>query len=274
MSFQSVMGGMVLSRILSESSWMRIVYLEEVSPYNNFTGYKEAVLKRGLLAFEINGKKKETEPNLSPTQQVSFKKYLDAERYPHFKAFAAEFDGDYSGWGWGYNKVEDAIDTAMQWCGRKGADCRLYAVSERVVTNFSQEQLSNFLREYYEKVFTFGDLRNIKQRALNGDEIKTLISGREGEGVHPRTGIKFTIKYLASGRIIFRIVESKTALRPGDYGGKWWIEGDRYCRKFDKVLSARTGCALIVKEENGIAFYNEDGAFNGRIRFTTPLSSE
>lgn len=213
-------------------------------------------------------------PDLSPAQQKSFKKYLDAKRYPHFKAFAAEVNGDYSGWGSGYNKPVDAIGTAMQWCGKKGAHCRLYAVGERVVTNYSQEQLRNFLREYYEKVFAFGDLRSIRQRALSGDEIKTLISGREGEGVHPRTGAKFTMKFMDSGRIIVRIVETKTSTIPSDYEGKWWIEGDFWCRRYDKLFSGIIGCALIIKEENGIAFYNEDGAFNGRIRFTTPLSSD
>jgi hypothetical protein len=213
-------------------------------------------------------------PDLSPAQQISFKKYLDAERYPHFKAFAAEVDGDYSGWGWGYNKPVDAIGTAMQFCGKKVVDCRLYAVGERVVTNYNQDELSNYLREYYDKIFTFGDLRNIRQQALNGDEIKSLITGREGEGIHPRTGVKFTMKFLDSGRMIFRVVESKTSLKPGEYGGKWWIEGDFWCRRYDKLLSARTGCALIIKEENGIAFYNEDGALNGRIRFITPFSSD
>ena len=82
------------------------------------------------------------------------------------------------------------------------------------------------------------------------------------------------MKFMDSGNIIFRVVESKTSLKPGEYGGKWWIEGDFWCRRYDNLLSGRTGCALIIKEENGIAFYNEDGAFNGRIRFITPLSSE
>jgi hypothetical protein len=265
---------MRLARILDRGTWMCIVYLEEVSSSTNFTEYKETVLKRGLLAFEINGKKKETDSNLSATQQLSFKKYLDAERYPHFKAFAAEVDGEYSGWGWGNNKPEDAIETAMQTCGKKGADCRLYAVSERVVTNFSQDELSSYLREYYEKVLQFGDLRDIRQRALNGEEINTLISGREGEGVTVLHGLKFTMRFMASGRLMVRIIESKTALNPGNYGGEWWIEGDRYCRKYDKVLSGRTECFYVIKEENGIAWYTEDGAFNDRIRFTTPLSSE
>ena len=211
-SFSTNYGGMRLSRILDRGAWMSIVYLEEASPYSNLTEYKESVLKRGLLAFEINGKKKETDPNLSPTQQVSFKKYLDAERYPHFKAFAAEVDGDNSGWGWGYNKPENAIETAMQYCSGKGANCQLYAVGKRVVINFSQEQLSNYLREYYENTLQFGDLRSIRQHALNGDQIKTLISGREGEGVSFLHNIKFAMKFMASGRLEVRIIESKTAI--------------------------------------------------------------
>ena len=42
---------------------MKTYNLEEASTYSNLTEYKESVLKRGLLAFEINGKKKETDPN-------------------------------------------------------------------------------------------------------------------------------------------------------------------------------------------------------------------
>lgn len=213
-------------------------------------------------------------PDLSLAQQKGFKKYLDAERYPHFKAFAAEVDGDYSRWGWGYNKPEHAIETAMQYCGGKGANCQLYAVGERVVKNFSQEQLSNFLREYYNEVLQFGNLRDIRQQALSGEEIKILITGREGEGVTLLHKIKFAMKFMASGRLKLQIIESKTALSSSNYGGEWWIEGDRYCRKYDKLLSGRTECFYVIKEENGIAWYAEDGALNDRIRFTTPLSSE
>lgn len=213
-------------------------------------------------------------PDLSPAQQKSFKKYLDPVVSPHFKAFAVEIYGDRAGWSHGYNKPEDAIDVAMQWCGKKGADCRLFAVGERVVTNYNQEQLSNFLREYYEKVLQFGDLRNIIKHALKGDEIKTLISGREGEGVSFLQGTKFTLNFMASGSLMARIVESKTSKRLGNYEGKWWIEGDRWCRKIDNLFSGRTECFYVIKEENGIAVYNEDGAFINRIRFTTPLSSE
>lgn len=61
--FSERYGGMRLSRILSESSWMVIVYLEEVSPSRNFTGYKEAVLKGGLRAFKIKKEIKKTEPH-------------------------------------------------------------------------------------------------------------------------------------------------------------------------------------------------------------------
>jgi WD40 repeat protein len=53
--FSEYYGGMNLARVLSSDTWMRIVYLEEVSPSNNFTDYKETVLTRGLRAFEIVG---------------------------------------------------------------------------------------------------------------------------------------------------------------------------------------------------------------------------
>ena len=82
------------------------------------------------------------------------------------------------------------------------------------------------------------------------------------------------MKFMASGRLNVRIVESKTVLSSSNYVGEWWIEGDRYCRKYDEVLSSRTECFYVIKEENGIAWYTEDGALNGRIRFTVPLSSE
>lgn len=210
--------------------------------------------------------------DLSPAQQKSFKQYLDPIVFPHFKAFAIEIGGDGAGWSQGYHKPEHAIETAMKWCGRKGADCRLYAVGERVVTNYSQEQLSKFLREYYEEVLPPGDLRSIKKRALTGDEIKTLISGREGECVG-RTGNKFTVKFMASGRLLVRIVETKTSTKPGNYRGKWWIEGDRWCRKLDNLFSGRTECQYFIKDGDGIAVYNENGAFINRIRFTKPLGA-
>ena len=59
-----------------------------------------------------------------------------------------------------------------------------------------------------------------------------------------------------------------------NHGRLQWIEGKRYCREYDKVLSGRAECFYVIKEKNGIAWYAEDGAFNDRIRFTTPLSSE
>ncbi len=47
--------GMILIRNLGTAAWVNIVYLEKVSPVNNYTGYKETCLKRGLEAFEIVG---------------------------------------------------------------------------------------------------------------------------------------------------------------------------------------------------------------------------
>ena len=72
---------------------------------------------------------------------------------------------------------------------------------------------------------------------------------------------------MESGELLARIIRTKTAAATGDYDGKWWIEGDQLCRKFYDLFSGRAECFHVIKEENGFAIYDDEGAFINRVHF-------
>ncbi len=54
--FSEIYWSMILRRNMGSAAWIDIVYLEELSPVNNYSGYQETCLKRGLEAFVIKTK--------------------------------------------------------------------------------------------------------------------------------------------------------------------------------------------------------------------------
>jgi hypothetical protein len=199
-------------------------------------------------------------------QKRAFEKYLDEHKYPHFKAFVVQVNGTSWGRSWGYNKPEEAIERAMEECRRRASDCQLYAVGQREVSGLSEEELSMVLRDYYQDNSQLADLTDIKRRALNSAQIRRLISGRKGEGVLSRSGSRGTIEFMASGRLVVRVVKSDTRSHRKDEG-EWWTDADRFCRRFEKFFSGLSECFYVVEEQGGILYYDENGALVGRIGF-------
>ncbi|SDP81918.1 hypothetical protein [Desulforhopalus singaporensis] len=204
---------------------------------------------------------------LSPAQQKSFNKYSDPILYPHLKAFAIQVDGNKSGWSYGYRKSEQAVETAIQSCRKKAANCRLYAVGDRIVINDDEKKLNNYLSEYYKEIFPTYNLNKIKTQALKGNEIRDFLFGRVGEGVESRTSNSFVLHFMDKDRLIVEITKAKTYKISGHYEGKWWVDNDRWCRKIPALFNGTTECHYVIKESNGAVFYNEDGALINRIKF-------
>jgi hypothetical protein len=51
----------------------------------------------------------------------------------------------------------------------------------------------------------------------------------------------------------------------GSDQGKWWIEGDKFCRKWTRWQSGRTGCFSFVPEGDAINWINRYGEFHSAM---------
>ena len=49
--------------------------------------------------------------------------------------------------------------------------------------------------------------------------------------------------------------ESRERVRGSSDTGKWWVEGDRYCRKWNSWAGAEKRCFFLYRDGNKLRFY-------------------
>jgi dienelactone hydrolase len=89
---------------------------------------------------------------------------------------------------------------------------------------------------------------------LSGAEIQQLLPSGKLRGVNGY-GNPYTVTYSANG--LMRGVAGK-----GDEyrdTGKWWIEGDKFCRQYQSWLDAAAACFRLRLENSNMGFYDKAG---------------
>ncbi len=76
----------------------------------------------------------------------------------------------------------------------------------------------------------------------------------------PRGGGSVSVRWTTDGQVFAKTEEGYADK------GKWWLEGDRYCRRWSKWANRKTTCWTFTLEGDTLSWYNESGEKEGSGR--------
>lgn len=101
---------------------------------------------------------------------------------------------------------------------------------------------------------------------MTGKEIRTAISGQTFVDTRPVRVAGTLITFDPSGAMNGRPQAESTAEQFGSDQGKWWIEYDKFCRKWTRWQFGRTGCFSFARDGDSITWINRYGEFHSEMR--------
>jgi TolB-like protein/class 3 adenylate cyclase len=101
---------------------------------------------------------------------------------------------------------------------------------------------------------------------MTGDEIRAAISGQAFVDTRPARFAGSINTYDSSGTMSGHPQIGSPAEQFGRDQGKWWIEGDKFCRKWTRWQSGRTGCYSFVPDGDSITWINRYGEFHSEMK--------
>ncbi len=96
----------------------------------------------------------------------------------------------------------------------------------------------------------------MSDKQLKGDAITTALAGGTLRGVNS-FGNPYTVKVLDGGTL------DGVAGKSDEYTdkGRWWVEGDQFCRQWQTWLDGKQDCFLVVLDGTQIVWFRPDGSF-------------
>jgi hypothetical protein len=95
---------------------------------------------------------------------------------------------------------------------------------------------------------------------LAGDTLRSAISGKT---VFLKiSGFELPIQYSAGGTMKGSMGTVAAALARGDGSsdrGKWWVDGDQLCQKWDSWMESQTYCYKLSRNGNAVRWVRSDG---------------
>jgi SH3 domain-containing protein len=103
---------------------------------------------------------------------------------------------------------------------------------------------------------------------LSGHEIRDLIAGAAVE-IDTPLGTKLPIHYTADGRLSGQARELASYLGASADTGRWWINSDQLCHKWNRWFESVPQCLRLRKQGRTIHWLNQDGN-SGTAVITAP----
>jgi tetratricopeptide (TPR) repeat protein len=101
---------------------------------------------------------------------------------------------------------------------------------------------------------------------MTGDQIRAAISGQTFVDTRPVRFAGTLNTFDLSGTMDGRPQAGSPAEQFGSDQGKWWIEGDKFCRKWTRWQAGRTGCFSFVPDGDAINWINRYGQFHSEMK--------
>jgi tetratricopeptide (TPR) repeat protein len=101
---------------------------------------------------------------------------------------------------------------------------------------------------------------------MTGEEIRAAISGQTFVDTRPVRFAGTLNTFDPSGTMNGRPQAGSPAEQFGSDQGKWWIEDDKFCRKWTRWQSGRTGCFSFVPDGDSITWINRYGQFHSEMK--------
>jgi hypothetical protein len=100
---------------------------------------------------------------------------------------------------------------------------------------------------------------------MTGEQIRAAISGRTVVDTRPVRFAGTINTFDPSGTMNGHPQVGSPAEQFGRNQGNWWIEGDKFRRKWNRWVSGRTGCSSFVPDGDSIKWINRYGQFNSQM---------
>ncbi len=100
---------------------------------------------------------------------------------------------------------------------------------------------------------------------MTGEQIRAAISGQTFVDTRPVRYAGTIMTFDTTGTIEGRPKTGSPVEQFGSDRGKWWIEGDRFCRKWNRWVSGRAGCFSFVRDGDSINWINRYGQFSSAM---------
>jgi TolB-like protein/class 3 adenylate cyclase len=101
---------------------------------------------------------------------------------------------------------------------------------------------------------------------MTGDQIRAAISGQAFVDTWPARFVGTINAFDPSGTMNGHPQAGSPAEQFGRDQGRWWIEGDKFCRKWTRWVGAREGCFSFVQEGDSIKWINRYGELHSVMK--------
>ena len=101
---------------------------------------------------------------------------------------------------------------------------------------------------------------------MTGDQIRAAISGQAFVDTLPARFAGTMNTFDPSGTMNGHPQVGSPAEQFGSDEGRWWIEGDKFCRKWARWQFGRTGCFSFVSDGDSIKWINRYGEFHSAMK--------
>ncbi len=101
---------------------------------------------------------------------------------------------------------------------------------------------------------------------MTGEQIRAAISGQIFVDTHPVRFAGTIMTFDPSGTMKGHPQVGSPVEQFGRDQGKWWIEGDKFCRKWNRFVAGRTGCFSFVPDGDSINWINRYGEFHSEMK--------
>ncbi|MGD9867192.1 MAG: hypothetical protein AB7U38_04230 [Hyphomicrobiales bacterium] len=102
---------------------------------------------------------------------------------------------------------------------------------------------------------------------MDGSELRQAVIGKT---IFLRTewGIELPITYSANGTMRAQLKSALASVAGGEGAsdrGKWWINGNDLCQKWDSWLDGKSYCYKLKRDGNTVSWFRNDGR-SGKVR--------
>jgi adenylate cyclase len=109
------------------------------------------------------------------------------------------------------------------------------------------------------------DIFRVPEGHMTGEEIRAAITGQKYVDTLPARLAGNVMTFHPSGTLDGRPQSGSPVEQFGEDHGKWWVEGDRFCRKWTRFAGGRTGCFSFLRDGHAIKWINRYGQFHSAM---------
>ncbi len=110
------------------------------------------------------------------------------------------------------------------------------------------------------------DVFRLPEGHMTGDEIRAAVTDQSYVDTLPKRLAGTVMTFHPSGTLDGYPQSGSPVEQFGRDEGNWWVEGDRFCRKWTRWQSGRTGCFSFVRDGDTIKWINRYGEFHSAMK--------